>query len=215
MCAMTHPGAGDFEQEPLLASDAGSAKRRIVQCARELFTRYSFNQISLKDIAEAADVSAPLIVKHFVNKSNLFAQTVDFKNSCANLFAEDFPNLGLGAVNETLTAPHTAPYSMIRVITVTDGEDESMAHIGERIREDLIDYLSERIRREAPYKTPDPHLRAQCAVALLAGLSMMRRFGDPEFAQLEVEPLRAYYARTLQGILDGDPEPPGEEPTAG
>lgn len=180
-----------------------TARTRILECSRQLFSEHSFAQVSLRDIAEAADVSVALVVKHFGSKDGLFEATVDFTTSSKALFAGPFPELGRTAVIETLTAPHHAPYSMARTISVANGDQNSLNAIGKRIKSDLLQVLAARIRDEAPYPTPSPELRAQSAVALLMGLSFMRRFGDTEFTGFSDSTLIEHYAPLLQEILDG------------
>ncbi len=100
-----------------------TARERILACSRELYSERTFAQVSLKDIAEAAGVSVALVVKHFGSKDGLFEATVDFTTSSAALFAGPFADLGRTAVVETLTAPHNAPYSMARAISVAKGDE--------------------------------------------------------------------------------------------
>ena len=75
--------------------------------------------------------------------------------------------------------------------------------IGKRIKSDLLQVLAQRIRDEAPHPSPSPELRAQSAVALLMGLSFMRRFGDTDFEAFQTDTLIEYYAPVLQEMLDG------------
>ncbi|QPK79846.1 TetR/AcrR family transcriptional regulator [Corynebacterium lizhenjunii] len=189
-----------------MSSDAlPPARTRILECSRQLFSEYTFAEVSLKDIAGAAGVSVALIVKHFGSKDGLFEATVDFTASSAALFAGPFAQLGHTAVVETLTAPHNAPYSMARTISVAAGDRDSLNAIGKRIKSDLLQVLAERIRAEAPWSSPSPELRAQSALALLMGLSFMRRFGDTEFRSFHTDTLISYYSPLLQSILDGEP----------
>ncbi len=186
------------------AEQHSSARERILECSRQLFSERGYAQVSLKDIATSAGVSVALVVKHFANKDGLFEATVDFTASSRALFAGPFSTLGRTAVVETLTAPHTASYSMARTISVANGDEEVLGTIGARIRSDLLDVLAQRIRKEAPHDNPSPELRAQSALSLLMGLSFMRRFGDSEFKRFRTEALINYYAPLLQSILDGE-----------
>ncbi|WJZ02315.1 TetR/AcrR family transcriptional regulator [Corynebacterium freiburgense] len=187
---------------------AQDAKTRILECSRDLFSTHTFAGVSLKDIAQAADVSPPLIIKHFINKENLFEKTLDFTPSAAALFSGPFHSLGETSIRETLTAPVTASYSMIRTLSITDGSEGSLSAIGKRIKEDILQSLTKRIQREAPFPFPSPELRAQAAVSLLTGVSLMRRVGDTEFTQFDSEQLVSYYSVLLQSIIDGSNEPP-------
>lgn len=185
------------------ANPPSDTKTRILECSRQLFSERTFAQVSLKEIAEAAGVSAPLIIKHFQSKENLFQQTVDFSTSAKALFKGSFEELGRTSIMETLSAPTTAPYSIIRTMTVTDGSDTSLSAIGETIKRDILSVLEKRIREEAPFPQPDPKLRAQAAMALLTGLSLMRRVGDTDFQEFPPDALASYYAELVQQILNG------------
>src|SRR5699024_11470385 len=52
-----------------------------------------------------------------------------------------------------------------------------------------------------------PDLRAQSAMAVLAGLSFMRRVGDVDFAAFDRTELIDHYAEIIQRIVDGHEYP--------
>lgn len=185
------------------AHQTSDTRERILDVSRQMFSERTFAQVSLKEIAEAAGVSAPLIIKHFQSKENLFEQTVDFTASAKALFKGPFEQLGATAIEETLTAPTTAHYSIIRTMTVTDGSERHLSAIGERIKRDILSVLEGRISKEAPHPEPAPQLRAQASMALLTGLSLMRRVGDTDFSRFPPADLSSYYADLLQDILNG------------
>ena len=190
-----------------MSTDSANARTRILVVAREMFAESSFAAVSLKEIARVAEVSPALIVKHFHSKENLFAATLDFSESARALFAGPFAQLGATAIEETLTAPWAAPYSIVRALTIADGSLASLQAIGERIQRDILQVLTERIAAEAPQPYPAPRLRAQAAMSLLTGLSLMRRCGDVEFASFPQEQLVSFYATQLQSLIDGHPQP--------
>ena len=103
-----------------------------------------------------------------------------------------------------------APYSMIRTLSVSGGTQDSLSAIGARIKTDILTVLTERITAEAPHPHPAPALRAQSAVALLTGLSLMRRVGDTEFYAIDQGELRRHYAQLVQHVIDGSPAPAAE-----
>lgn len=184
---------------------AARTRERIIAIAREAFSHGSFEAVSLSAIAKNAGVSTSLVIKHFGNKLGLFEATLNFEESAQALFAGRFDNLGVTAVMETLNAPFTAAYSMVRTITISDGSLPATEAIGRRIQQDIFVPLVKRIEQEAPYPDPDPRLRAQAALSLLTGLSLMRRVADIEFFSHDQEKLITLYAQKLQDILDGDP----------
>src|SRR5699024_3644624 len=96
---------------------------------------------------------------------------------------------------------------MIRTLSVTGGSVDSLSAIGRRISADILEVLTRRIAAEAPHPYPAPELRAQSAVALLTGLSFMRRVGDTEFTSFDLPELYRHYARLVQDILTGSEAP--------
>ncbi|WP_311341844.1 TetR/AcrR family transcriptional regulator [Corynebacterium riegelii] len=180
-----------------------SARDRILIEARRLFSQNTYANVSLKDVATTAGVSVALVVKHFGSKPGLFAATVDFQDSSLRLFAGPFERLGETSIIETLSAPVHAPYSIARTISVASGEDESLTAIGSRVRSDLIEVLADRIRTEAPHPHPAPELRAQSAMALLVGLSLMRRLGNAGVEAHSTQSLVDHYAPIVQKIING------------
>lgn len=191
-------------------TSAPTTRERILARSRELFSTHSFAAVSLSQIAREAEVSTTLIIKLFQSKERLFEETVDFSASAEALFAGPFERLGATSVAETLTAPFEAPYSMIRTLSVSGGTQDSLSAIGARIKTDILTVLTERITAEAPHPHPTPALRAQSAVALLTGLSLMRRVGDTEFYSIDQGELRRHYAQLVQHVIDGSPAPAAE-----
>ena len=185
------------------------AKARIIDCARELFSTHSYQDVSVKDIARAANVSTTLVMKHGVSKERLFQMTLDFSASGQAMFDGPFERIGLDAVEETLTAPLDAPYSMVRILCVAGGSPETLTEMGRHIKKDIVQRLEARIIESAPEGAASPKLRAQSAVGLLIGLSFMRRVGDPGFESYSFNELKAYYSSLVQGIIEGGvPLPP-------
>ena len=190
-----------------MTSDPGSSSRStrelILECSRRLFSQRSFSQVTIKDIAEEAGVSSALVIKYFINKECLFGQTIDFEESARRLFSGEFSELGYTAVYETLTAPADAPYSTVRTLVIGSGDENSLKSVGKKIQEDLKEVLVDRIESEAPQPNPHPQIRAQAALSLILGLSMMRRVGDPNFRDYPRKQLLDYYAGLFQQIVDG------------
>ncbi len=51
-------------------------RAQILHNASELFTKYGFHAVRMEDIAEATDVTARAIYRHFANKQDLLSQVV-------------------------------------------------------------------------------------------------------------------------------------------
>jgi AcrR family transcriptional regulator len=59
-----HPGRRERKKAEL--------RQRISGTATELFLRHGFEQVSVSEIAEAADVARPTVFAHFPRKEDLF-----------------------------------------------------------------------------------------------------------------------------------------------
>ena len=71
-------------------------KRSIIRAAREAFAEGGFSATSVKDIAEAADVSEALIYKHFPSKEALYAEVLEYGHEMVRISRRELEALGPG-----------------------------------------------------------------------------------------------------------------------
>lgn len=98
---------------PGAATSAPEKKRRTSEETRQLildaaglaFATRPYREITLKDIAEDAGVSAPLIIKYFGSKEQLYDALVDFKAAAQLLYDGPFDVLASGWSRSSRDSP--------------------------------------------------------------------------------------------------------------
>ena len=62
--------------------DADSTRRRVMDSAEFLFAQKGIDGVRLREIAERAEMSVPLLCHHFGDKETLYAAVIDRSNCC-------------------------------------------------------------------------------------------------------------------------------------
>ncbi|MFF5499362.1 TetR family transcriptional regulator [Streptomyces aquilus] len=188
---------------PPTASDAAPARRdaeatkaAILKSARYLLARHAHTDITLKDVAERAGVSPPLILKYFGNKDTLFARVMSFEADAAALLDAPLEELGRHMVRHVLvsqTELGTDPLLRVTFARLhSDQGDTLRANFRTQVTERLADRLD----------GPDAGLRAELAVGTLLGLGVM--FGiarGPHVRASAIEDIIDRYAPLVQAQL--------------
>lgn len=192
---MTNPGG----------TATGERRRRTAEETRQLildaagvaFATRPYREITLKDIAEDAGVSAPLIIKYFGSKEQLYDTLVDFSGAAQILY--DGPLETLGARMVEVFARQTAahkPLSMAMLFMSGSSED-SNRKLRDNYSSQMIDGLVERL------SGPDRRMRAELALSMLLGVAFMRRRMMQEKATGSVDEVVEMYGPLVQTLLDG------------
>lgn len=168
----------------------------IVESAGKAFATRPYREITLKDIAEDAGVSAPLIIKYFGSKEQLFDELVDFRSAADMLFDAPLEDLGVRMVT-LFTRPLESykPLSM-NILFMSGAGEESSAKLRENYSRQMINGLAGRLTG------PDVRLRAELAMSMLMGLAMMRRRMMQNRAAGSQQDVVARYAPLVQQLLD-------------
>ncbi|QNG21013.1 TetR/AcrR family transcriptional regulator [Rhodococcus triatomae] len=181
----------------------GEAKRTsqqtralIVEAAGRAFATRPYREITLKDIAEDAGVSAPLIIKYFGSKEQLYDTLVDFRAAATMLF--DGPIEGLGERMVALFARPLEPYKPLsmNILMMSGAGEESARKLRENYSTQMIDALAQRL------SGPDARLRAELVMSMVTGLAMMRRRMMQDHATGTADEVVARYAPLVQELLD-------------
>lgn len=172
-------------------------RTQILASAGKAFATRPYREITLKDIAEDVGVSAPLIIKYFGSKEQLYDELVDFRAAALAVF--DAPNEDLGERMVSLFTKPQEPYKPLSVslLFMSGVSEESNRKLRENYSTQMIDALAARL------SGPDARLRAELAMSMVAGVAVMRRrmlAGHATGTQAEVV---AIYAPLVQKLLDG------------
>ncbi|MER6085333.1 TetR family transcriptional regulator [Streptomyces sp. NPDC001833] len=147
--------------------DAEATKAAILRAARYLLARHAHADITLKDVAERAGVSAPLILKYFGNKDSLFARVMSFDTDAAALLDAPLEGLGRHMVRHVLESQRDRGADPLLRIAFAPLHGDHGDVLRANFRAHVIDALAARLTG------PDPGLRAELAVAQLIGLGVM------------------------------------------
>lgn len=176
---------------------AEQTRALITEAAGKAFATRPYREITLKDIAEDAGVSAPLIIKYFGSKEQLFDELVDFRAAAEMLF--DVPADRLGERMVSILARPLEPYKPLsmNILFMSGASEESNRTLRENFSTQMIDALAARL------SGPEARLRAELAMSMVMGLAIMRRRMLREHSTGSAEAVVARYAPLVQQLLDG------------
>lgn len=172
-------------------------RKLILDAAGKAFATRPYRDITLKDIAVDAGVSAPLIIKYFGSKEQLYEALVDFQAGAQVLF--DGPLETLGERMVAMFARPLEPYKPLsmNILFMSGASDESNRLLRENYSTQMIDALAARL------PGADARLRAELAMSAVMGLAIMRRRMMREHATGTLDEVVALYAPVVQKLLDG------------
>lgn len=191
---------------------SADTRREILLAARRVFSERPYGEVSLKEIAAEVGVSAPLIIKYFGTKENLFESQLDFSATAARLEEVPYAKLGAHLTRLAVTSPADSPNSIVHRLADSGGNRHIVDAIGRAYREQVVVWLVKKIEEESPSPDADTadsgmdaETRAEAAMSMIAGLSLMRRLVTEDFFESDrVDAFVAYYGSLIQGALDGD-----------
>ncbi|NUO43671.1 MAG: TetR/AcrR family transcriptional regulator [Streptomyces sp.] len=178
--------------------DAEATRAAILKSARYLLARHAHTDITLKDVAERAGVSPPLILKYFGNKDALFARVMSFEADAEALLDAPLEELGRHMVRHVLVSQTERGTDPLLRITFARLHDDQGDILRANFRTQVTERLAERLTG------PDAGLRAELAVGTLLGLGVM--FGiarGPHLRASPVDDLVDRYAPVVQAQLAG------------
>ncbi|MFI7382835.1 TetR/AcrR family transcriptional regulator [Streptomyces sp. NPDC049813] len=190
--------------QPARKRDGAATREAILAAAVVEFTAHGYAKAGVRQIAERAGVTAMMINRYFGSKELLFAQAVDRAFAPSTVVGDE--RQGLADAIATTLAERTAPGAeqldpfllMLRSAPDPDAVDVLRrgieAHVGGRFA-GLLD-------------GPEPEVRAQLGLALVAGTWLLRTVvGTAALHAVDNETLAALLADMLAPVT-------GEEPTA-
>lgn len=190
---------------------SSDTRQDILLAARRVFSERPYAEVSLKEIAADVGVSAPLIIKYFGTKEKLFESQLDFSATAARFDDVPFADLGAHLARLAVTSAVDSPNSIVHRLADSGGNRHIVDAIGRVYREQVVNWLVKRIERDAPGLVDsdsapgmDAETRAEAAMSMLAGLSLMRRLVTEDYFLSErVDTFVEYYGSLIQGALDG------------
>lgn len=166
----------------------------ILRSARLHFSRRGFEQVGVRDVADAAGVNAALVIRYFGTKEALFEQAVTQAVDLAGLF--EVPHERLGEVLVRYIIGKKDADSLLALLR-SAGSEQAGALLRGSLEAQFITPLA------ASMEGDDRALRAGLIAAQLLGVALMREVIVSEsLASADGERIVARYAPLVQKLLD-------------
>lgn len=182
---------------------AQTTRERIISAAAAHFARKPLRSVPLKEIANDAGVSAPLIIKYFGSKEGLLTELIDFSHFAGAVNEADFNNIGYLMANAVLTGSGLGGQSMIPLIVASLDSKETGEIISKRFDAAIADDLVRRIQEESPVEISHETAvyRGQMAVSLCAGYLVLSDAGLVDESNAPRVPVDVL-GNTIQHIIE-------------
>ena len=182
--------------------DAAATRAAILEAAIAEFTEHGYAGAGVRQIAERAGVTAMLINRYFDSKERLFAEAVDTSFAPPTVVTdsgEDRLAATIGTVlarRTGLSAGQLDPF----LLTLRSAGDARAAEI---VRHGIETHVGARLASRLAGS--EAEARAQIALALIAGVWLMRRvIGLPALAAMADETLAGLLGAMFDAVLDPD-----------
>ncbi|HEY8526667.1 MAG TPA: TetR family transcriptional regulator [Acidimicrobiales bacterium] len=145
-------------------------RHALLRAAIRRFATFPYGDVTIRDIAADADVSAPLVMKYFGSKEQLFLAVADFVGDFTAFLDAPDGDLARHLVTRvmTLEAEPDSINPFAAMLFLASGRDTPPAG-RDRLRSRFIAPLAARLEGE------DRELRAELVCAELVGLSALLR----------------------------------------
>ncbi|CAA9586157.1 MAG: hypothetical protein AVDCRST_MAG87-3978 [uncultured Thermomicrobiales bacterium] len=182
--------------------DSTVTRAAILQAARVLFTRDSYDHVGMRDIARLVGVDATLVVRYFGTKERLFAEAI------AQGLVLDKESFGQGrdGLGERLARSIVAKgdakgeFDIVLVLLRSASNEQAASLLREALDEQFGLPMAEWLGGERARE------RASVIIATLFGIAFARNVIRSEpLAGMEPEELVALIAPILQGYIDQAP----------
>lgn len=178
--------------------EGGAATRlALLRAARRRFSQHGYADVTLRDIAADAGVSAALVVKYFTSKEDLYAEAVSFEADAARLLDAPLERLGAHLVTTQLSI-HEATQGDPLLRAVFTATRPGGTRFRENFEQQFVQRLTGRLGG------PDAALRAELICALMMGLAAARlALRSPALLAESDEAIVARFGPQLQALVDG------------
>lgn len=185
---------------PKRPRDAAATRAAILHSALVAFTRSGYDGAGVREIAEAAGVTAMLVNRYFGSKEGLFAEAVEVAFAQPTLLTEDLATLSHDVATALLREdpPDVDPMNgfllMLRSLSNT------------RATEILRDSIGRHFEQRLTALLPGDQARARAALFLsvVAGVQLMRNaLGSKALVETDVTAVARQLEGLFQQLVDG------------
>jgi AcrR family transcriptional regulator len=174
---------------------SADTKARIIEAAQIAFSTRGYAQSVLTEIAESADVTAPLIIRYFGSKEGLFEQAFSQSIDALPVFATDPADFGKVSI-ALMTGGHEPTRRASGMIAHSIGDPRSREITMRLIKARVIDPLAESLNGA------DGGIRAELMVMLGIGYTTMRMVLPVDAEAGESAVLSDWLVDAVQSIVD-------------
>ncbi|WP_433280894.1 TetR/AcrR family transcriptional regulator [Pseudonocardia xinjiangensis] len=187
--------------------NAAATRAAILESAVVAFTRSGYDGAGVREIAQAAGVTAMLVNRYFGSKEQLFREVVDVVLAPPTIVPEDSATLA-HRVAETLTArttpeaEHLDPFLLML-------RSASNPRANEIVRTGIERYAGRRLAALLPGPRPDE--RSELLLSLIAGVWLLRKVvGTTALAAMEPADLTRRLEEVFGAAIAPDPDEPAD-----
>lgn len=178
--------------------DSQTTRRLVLLAARRRFARHPYADVTLKDIAADAGVTAPLLIKYFGTKEQLFADAADFRAQFRRMLAVPNANLGRHLITTLLALPDEEGVDPPLALFYMSSKRDSPPSVRLALQQQFIEPLAARLRGS------ERLLRAELICAEIMGVSALRRVVRSQaLTRVDDAALVDRLAPRLQALVDG------------
>ena len=162
---MADSGSGE-RALPRRRRDAAATREAILRSALAAFTRHGYDGVGVREIAQAAGVTAMLVNRYFGGKERLFAEVVDVAFAEPVLLGEDVTTLAHDAAAGLVSRTAHADGFLLMLRSAANPRSARI------LRDGVERHYGRRLAALLPGTRADE--RAALFLALIAGVQLMR-----------------------------------------
>jgi AcrR family transcriptional regulator len=178
--------------------NAEATRAAILNAARERFTRESYDDVGMRDIAGDVGVDAALVSRYFGSKEDLFTAVLESCSKGEELMEGDRADFGRRVAREVIFEPkNEGKLKGLLIMLRSVGSAKAMELVQRTGSDRFFTPFSAWIGGE------DAPVRARLAAATIMGMAVSREItGGFSLSQAECERMAARMGGILQDIID-------------
>lgn len=183
---------------PARARNAAATRTAILDAARDRFTRDSYDDVGLRDIAGDVGVDAALISRYFGSKEDLFSAALDSCKGRTGLVEGERADFGRRVARELIFGDQDhCKYQGLLIVLRSMSSAKAAEIVRNSSEQRFYRPLAEWIGGD------DGPIRAHLVASLVKGVAVGRETtGDFSLTLAQREELCARLARVLQSMID-------------
>lgn len=189
----------DASEKTARVRNAAASKAAILNSALRAFTRRSYDEVGLREIATEAQIDPALIIRYFGSKEGLFREvlgTLIHLDGLTGVEAKDFPQ----ALASLIWAdPESTSQRAMLILHLSASSDVAGPLIRQHLVEHLVKPMASRL------SIPNAEVRVEVALATLGGLCTGRHITKyPQMSAEDSAWVNQYVTPMLRQLLTNE-----------